>query len=158
MTTDNSILTSDSSESKGCFFCGDKHSKQYFQPFMNHWLCEDMAACDARMVENRKKKLTGGKGMNYTKGEWQIKSTDFDDYVIWAEHCMPDEDIEICIIQQNTKKMMKANAHLIAAAPEMYEALKLLLERMEMYPDYPIGFELVKVQAEKALAKAEASK
>ena len=66
--------------------------------------------------------------MNYTKGEWTREEVN-DQLIclkelrdgayyyiaeIWQPNGMPDEEYE-------------ANAHLIAAAPDMYEALKMLV-------------------------------
>lgn len=51
----------------------------------------------------------------------------------------------------------EANAHLIAAAPNMYKALKLLIERLENFPNFPMALQLPKLKAEEAIAKAEAN-
>ena len=54
--------------------------------------------------------------MEYTKGEWEA-----------VGHCVRDEEhIEICecSLYQSSPN---SNAHLIAAAPKLYEALKPLL-------------------------------
>jgi hypothetical protein len=54
----------------------------------------------------------------------------------------------------NFQKMQKANAQLIAAAPELYGALKAAKARLEEYHDITEGFRLER-QMQKALAKAE---
>ncbi|KKL83493.1 hypothetical protein LCGC14_1974220 [marine sediment metagenome] len=48
----------------------------------------------------------------------------------------------------------EANAHLIAAAPAMYEALKGARDRLELLNDKTEGFRL-EMQIQQALAKAE---
>jgi len=60
--------------------------------------------------------------MNYTKGEWKANSTaiDCDGWPIAQTY--PDTRLDSI----TSLKLMRANAHLIAAAPMMYEALKAL--------------------------------
>jgi hypothetical protein len=102
--------------------------------------------------------------MNYTKGEWEIANGTF-------IYCLNEAGTNRfdCGLQRGwddngertSRGELEANAHLIAAAPEMYEALKLMLERMEskmVGSDYGMAFELPKVWAERALAKAEGKK
>jgi alpha-N-acetylglucosamine transferase len=87
--------------------------------------------------------------MNYTKGEWKkvivgeraetlfIKTLD---EIICEVFPIPNEGL--------------ANAHLIAAAPDMYEALRELYRILEEDEDYKRYNPKMK-QAEQALAKAE---
>lgn len=90
--------------------------------------------------------------MNYTKGEWKVE----------------DETVIVCgmrLIASTTaggfnysayRKENEANAHLISAAPDMYEALKALDEYGNA--SHPYNLKLKKVAFElldKALAKAE---
>ena len=62
--------------------------------------------------------------MNFTKGEWKVA----EDGMIIAIH---DDQIPTCIADCYSNSMIKkakdwqANAHLIASAPDMYEALSL---------------------------------
>lgn len=64
----------------------------------------------------------------HTKGPWEAKRSCSNFIIVGPEnegigstgHWLPDEH-----------KEMKANAHLIAAAPDMYEALKELIEVWE---------------------------
>ena len=81
--------------------------------------------------------------MNYTKGEWAIYPSVLDtkDLVIWCEG------------QYIGTVRNKANAHLIAAAPLMYEELRNLLIGLDNPMRIP-AFELVD-KASLALAKAE---
>ena len=61
--------------------------------------------------------------MEYTKGEWEYKS-------INEKHWIICDHIEYeCVVAEITENIpeMKANAHLIAAAPDMYEACKGVL-------------------------------
>jgi len=69
--------------------------------------------------------------MNYTKGEWRIDRaslhSDFSIHVFSHDYNEGDETVAIIV----NSKEAEANAHLIAAAPDMYEALgeaKLQLE------------------------------
>lgn len=87
----------------------------------------------------------------FTKGEWKECGA----YV---------ETIKVpicstCNVNNLPLDEQLANARLIAAAPDMYEALKLFIERLQYEQkhgwNYPIGLELPSVWAERALAKAE---
>lgn len=69
--------------------------------------------------------------MNYTKGEWKLNDTAFSRYstyrgkVSGARTFVVNEGLEqIAEAQGSTQIEAEANAHLIAAAPEMYEACK----------------------------------
>ena len=71
----------------------------------------------------------------YTKGEWWVDEGDFG-YTIRAEQSIVkgfDEDDDVKIAEVNTyldnEGEIEANAQLIAAAPELYEALKFLLDK-----------------------------
>ena len=57
--------------------------------------------------------------MNYTKGEWKVASHPLVGIQVQAD--TGERRISICNLQD------EANAHLIAAAPDMYEALLLAL-------------------------------
>ena len=97
--------------------------------------------------------------MNYTKGEWKISHSAFDrchggkgarEFVV-----NKDED-EIAEVQGNTNDKCLANAHLISAAPEMYEALKAFEDFL--CTNYPANIRLRQIaeyKMELALAKAE---
>lgn len=86
--------------------------------------------------------------MEYTKGEWALIE-DEDTFQVYVP-----TKFTVAKIHKRWGDDAKANAHLIAAAPEMYEALKLFTERMSYY-NYPIELELPKVWMEKAIAKVE---
>ena len=69
----------------------------------------------------------------FTPGPWVIKHPDYSPWEVIANVDGPDDGIfhydSICDCDQDSKSRLdseetKANARLIAAAPEMYEALK----------------------------------
>jgi hypothetical protein len=90
--------------------------------------------------------------MNYTKGEWEIS----------GDKALNCADISITIIQEHGVKVIariektwdnpEANAHLIAAAPDCYEALK------EIEAWYEAHAGSLPTKAKEALAKAEGAK
>ena len=95
--------------------------------------------------------------LKYTKGEWEISRTElgitlFDsgDYAIGEMHwglCIPDEQI-------------KANAHLISASPDMYEAIENFIDATERTRKtsevkFSVKQSLAYSTLKKALAKAE---
>jgi len=91
--------------------------------------------------------------MNYAKGEWEAVGRTVRD----SEH------IEICVCS-TYQESPNANAHLIAAAPDMYEALKIELPWAKEWIRYlrnTVGqgqgqnADEQFVIADKALAKAE---
>lgn len=85
---------------------------------------------------------------DFTKGEWNIYPTN---------HTGVDLKIAIHILDQGIAYLSKdlvnylANAHLIAAAPDMYEALKALVEYHQKYGGVVPNL----TNANRALAKAE---
>jgi hypothetical protein len=94
--------------------------------------------------------------MEYTKGEWRVVADPLGKFTdIFGEIGMP-----ITTITHSGMNIGQdiANAHLIAAAPDMYEALKMALDALRAllyeHPDDDIGSAQKEV-IEKALAKAE---
>jgi len=82
--------------------------------------------------------------MEYTKGEWKAMKSPMGDWII----CSPDE--LIC------REARHYNANLIAAAPDMYEALIQWLVYLDTtYPKNMIEKKHAYNLMEKALAKAE---
>jgi len=88
----------------------------------------------------------------YTKGEWKAKGSR-----------VYNEDDDVIAFVNDGKSfgptpISEANAHLIAAAPLLYEACKMLLDHMTMARNESGRPYLadVKRQAHKALAKVEA--
>jgi len=89
--------------------------------------------------------------MNYTKGEWIAKRIQTSECEVWAGKLI----VAICPFQTPISgDERKTNAHLIAAAPDMYEALKRLIKMM---PDCGgcIKTEAAILEAQEAIAKAE---
>jgi len=85
---------------------------------------------------------------NYTKGEWKILEASNKTFFI-----RNDQGLQVCEYIKT-----REDANLLSAAPDMYKALKLLIERfneMDKKYSYPMSLDLPRVWAEKALAKAE---
>jgi len=85
----------------------------------------------------------------YTKGPW------FENWnrVFTGSFGDPDSEL-ICVVDGDSNA--KANAHLIAAAPELYEALKGYMESEWMVThDWGGDRDAVREKAEKAINKAE---
>jgi hypothetical protein len=101
--------------------------------------------------------------MNYTKGHWTITQTQSGTLSILSSDAKPIALLQLRVPPYDDNFVrdcneLKGNAHLIAAAPDMYAALKLLMERfaeMNGKYSYPMSLDLPRVWAEKALAKAE---
>ena len=94
--------------------------------------------------------------MNYTKGEWKANCLGSEGYDIRpvykdAKECKENGlFLQICPrVWGKTWDEGKANAHLIAAAPEMYEVLKEAKERYGNYdPFWSIKVREILVKAE----------
>jgi hypothetical protein len=93
--------------------------------------------------------------MNYTKGEWKVK----DDRPHFSIQVGRQNIASISSLNNMLNDEKLANAHLIAAAPEMYEALR---ELSEITHDLGLGdgtpdpqIEASNKKARQALAKAE---
>ena len=97
--------------------------------------------------------------MNYTQGPWYANLVKHEGHKL--EYCIASDTGPVCGVGTripNCHDQVKANAHLIAAAPEMYRTLRLLIERFEAMGrqySYPMSLDLPRALAEKALAKAE---
>ena len=99
--------------------------------------------------------------MEYTKGEWKVNG--FDKRLVQVDlyDGVNRFGIADCSNTGLLPEQEIANAQLISAAPEMYEALKVVYELLKMqysivlghYPNYDKYTEIE--QVEKALAKAE---
>lgn len=97
--------------------------------------------------------------MNYTKGEWKvdyggtighIKAVSISGTPTVCRYAPPPD-----CASSITGEEIEANAHLIAAAPELYEALKFVTKTFEAYcPEAKIHSDAIKA-ARYALAKAE---
>ena len=58
--------------------------------------------------------------MKHTKGKWGITKRDEGDYIIM---CPPEIGIHLALVHNCSDNCVEANAKLIAAAPELLEAL-----------------------------------
>ncbi len=96
--------------------------------------------------------------MEYTKGEWYLEE---ETGLILSIPDGADNPVVVASIGGSTDpttpkplKEILANARLISAAPELYEALKAAKARLEEYHDITEGFRLER-QMQQALAKAD---
>ena len=93
--------------------------------------------------------------MKHTKGKWvahQIEETD--EFAIFSLNTFIAQTENSMINEEPTKSEKQANANLIAAAPEMFKALKAMTKLFEERVPYPNNTQRYK-QAIKAIAKAE---
>lgn len=111
------------------------------------------------------------KFVQHTPGPWVVESDG--NYPIVRKRFRPDHHMDVCgpvhgyMYAEDEKGEQRANAHLIAAAPEMYEALKAADDALAQFTAFEYSareimgntnFELVKLRREQvraALAKAE---
>ncbi|ANS03247.1 hypothetical protein [uncultured Mediterranean phage uvDeep-CGR2-KM18-C269] len=84
--------------------------------------------------------------MKHTQGKWDVAKIISGDAVVYHSLIRADKKRSIATILQNSNA--KANANLIASAPEMYELLKRLSEDWEV--DFKHQYDMIAV-----LAKAE---
>lgn len=68
----------------------------------------------------------------HTKGPWIQNSFDIQDGIRFSEIVLPDNSMRIARVDFNPRTDSEANAKLIAAAPELLEALQ---QMFEMYHD-----------------------
>lgn len=91
----------------------------------------------------------------YTEGPWKVISVSNQPH--GHTHAIFMEDVALCDVLEYDihPDEVEANAHLIAAAPDMYEALKGLEKRYSTFamPDKELSPEFLAVR--KARAKAE---
>ena len=96
--------------------------------------------------------------MNYLKENWQVESLESVNkratngrFLFTPSHYVTSPNIVVAAIGKG-QDIDEANARLISAAPEMYEALQQSLIALNDHPDLHYG---VKQIIQKALAKAE---
>lgn len=102
--------------------------------------------------------------MTHTQGNWKVSKENSGIYIVgdsyiaqisdWSTENSSDKDTN-----KSLKEEAAANARLIAAAPELLEALKLLIdgiERKDEFKSYSIEDGLAKARI--AIAKAEGEK
>jgi len=100
--------------------------------------------------------------MEYTKGKWEVGSDSWDTYIGTANRYLA----KIINSGSLSKEEVQANAHLIAACPAMYEALKIIVGEgtrcISGQPYRPVreiyNIDEVDRIARQALAKAEGKK
>ncbi len=105
--------------------------------------------------------------MNYTKGEWRVSDTSFGRYSTYRGKVFGgrifvvygEDKAAIADVEGDTQEEAKTNARLIAAAPDMYEALSFVGNQIKAWCDFRPELKLWTVVAQvtirKALAKAE---
>lgn len=90
-----------------------------------------------------------------TPGPWEFKSDypDQDGYKIWPPAFVRPRLVVAVVRNQDMSPALsgRANAHLIAAAPAMYEALKFVNEKCQLYGAHDSAREKI----EAALKQAE---
>jgi len=67
--------------------------------------------------------------LKITKGDWSIVDSTDQSLSIWASESECITTINYAFWDEKYKDELKANAHLIAAAPDMYEMLDLLVKQ-----------------------------
>lgn len=98
--------------------------------------------------------------MNYTKGEWETGVAVIEALSDEKQHCVglksDIHNIVACtgIVGAKDEQESIANAQLIAAAPDMYEVLKMAIVEIFNAPMFPNKYLVIK-QMEVAIAKAE---
>ena len=95
----------------------------------------------------------------YTKGEWEARKLFPDRHGIITKEAWeittPEYDV-VASINHSAPIRKEDDAHLIAAAPDMYEALKECLVNLEiLYRAGNLPKSALHLRAEKALSKAE---
>ena len=95
--------------------------------------------------------------MEYTKGEWKVwihpDRIPPEGEGTWAIYIADEQSKAIAKVSNEDTNIMKANANLIASAPDLYEALKELATYRNAWKDV-LGDKLTEMLT-KALAKAE---
>jgi len=77
--------------------------------------------------------------MEYTKGKWKIQGNQYGEYSILVEQNGIPVGIPIALVLLQAEKTTNANAHLIAAAPELYRGLERALLALESLKDILSG-------------------
>ena len=109
---------------------------------------------DASLSVPAQARPTGSSRPEYTPGPWDVGYLDIN-----SQRVVVGEHIEICTCWHHSveaiEREMEANARLIAAAPEMLEALKRTLSWLSSYPgEAAVGPDGPWEQARAAIARA----
>ena len=91
--------------------------------------------------------------MKNTKGKWQMEDRSDKITQVISYDINTAEAKDICVVSDDWNEQV-ANANLIAAAPELFKALKAMTKLFEERVPYPNNTQRYK-QAIKAIAKAE---
>lgn len=92
----------------------------------------------------------------HTPGPWEAGDVDGDDIYIWSEG--QKQFVGLASYEDGTQREVQANAHLIAAAPELLEACELA--EQFWYADHPndtVEAQQARRQLRAAIAKATGS-
>ena len=84
----------------------------------------------------------------FTKGEWAIVDSTNKSLSIWASTSECITAINYDFWDEKYQDELKANAHLIAAAPDMYKALEALSKGEGLQPGTTIESILLKARGE----------
>ena len=102
-------------------------------------------------VQKQKMEKRGGGEMRHTPGPWMIQQQAGRVWIYSSNH----PEGHICeFIDRGLRERKEANAHLIAAAPELLEALKLMREDYEDCEEGLITDKTMAI-AKQAISKAE---
>jgi len=106
------------------------------------------------LIKLNVKKLKNKEMMRmYTKGEWKVESGQvIDERGEIVARAYRDTECRIPPTERD------CNMHLIASAPDLYEACKELLKKYRLYRPQIFGTDALECQARQALAKAEGTK
>lgn len=88
----------------------------------------------------------------FTPGPWFVSSANKEDYEIGIQSAIGYQ-WHVCDVCDDMPDDHVANAHLIAAAPELYDALEGLLQNYKYNKRKGLGISPI-MKAQKALAKA----
>ena len=120
------------------------------------------AEAEGSPSEENGKAIKEGKTMiNYTKGKWKVTDSAFSRYSTYrgkatgARQFITAELDEVAEVQGDTIEETKANAQLIAAAPDLYEACKEASEWLVLMEAYIPLHSLILDGLNKALAKVK---
>jgi hypothetical protein len=73
----------------------------------------------------------------HTEGAWRVVAGGkTHPFYIYSRHTDGGSSGAIAMVPASTKRPMQANAHLIAAAPDLYEALFRLLQQCPTYSEF----------------------